>query len=57
MDIREKHGEWSVRDNDGLHRFSSEQEALAFLNISASDPVDPVLQHPAEEDLDEDGGS
>ena len=57
MDIREKHGEWSVRDSDGLHRFSSEQEALAFLNGNVSEPEVVISQQDAEEDFDEDGGS
>ena len=57
MSIREKHGEWSVRDNNGLHKFSSEQEALAFLKGAASEPEVVISQQDAEEDFDEDGGS
>ena len=57
MSIREKHGEWSVRDNNGLHKFSSEQEALAFLKGAASEPEVVISQQDAEEDFDEDGDS
>jgi hypothetical protein len=57
MDIREKHGEWSVRDSNGLHKFKSEEEALAFLNGNVSEPEVVISQQDAEEDFNEDGGS
>lgn len=56
MGIREKHGEWSVRDNDGLHRFSSEKEALAFLNKGPAPTVSSEEEWD-DEDSNEDGGS
>lgn len=57
MDIREKHGEWSVRDSNGLHKFKSEEEAVAFLNGNVSEPEVVISQQDAEEDFNEDGDS